>query len=62
MTEEKPKTELSTSVRISEKTKERLQRVVRKMADREDRRVTELEIADRILTKGLRALEKDLGL
>lgn len=59
---ETPKSEDQTTVRISRKTKERVQRVVRKMADRQDRRVTEVEIADEILTAGLPKYERKLGI
>lgn len=62
MTEEKAKSQLSTSVRISIKTKERLKNVAREMAAKERRTVTELELVDGLVTKGLPKLERKLGL
>lgn len=62
MTEKKQKVENSTSVRIYLKTKERLKRVARKLADREDRVVTELEIADDLISHGLKNKERKLGI
>ena len=62
MTEEKQKAESSTSVRIYLKTKERLRNVVREMAAKEQRDVTELELVDGFVTKGLPKLERKLGI
>lgn len=62
MQAETQKTDTQTTVRISGNTKERIQRVVRKMADKQDRRVTEVEVADQILTDGLPAIERELGI
>lgn len=59
---ETPKSEDQTTVRISRKNKERVQRVARKIADREDRRVSEVEIADEILNAGLPKYERKLGI
>lgn len=59
---ETPKSEDQTTVRISRKNKERVQRVARKIADREDRRCSELEIADEILNAGLPKYERKLGI
>jgi hypothetical protein len=53
MAEETQKTQDSTTVRIYGKTKGRLKKVVRKIADKEERDVTELEIADELLNEGL---------
>lgn len=62
MEAETPKSEDQTTVRISRKTKERVQRVARKIADREDRRCSEVEIADEILAAGLPRYERRLGI
>lgn len=62
MQTESQKTDRQTTVRIFGKTKERIQTVARKLADREDRRVTEVEIADQILNAGLPKLERKLGI
>jgi predicted transcriptional regulator len=56
------KTDKSTTVRIYEKTKERLQKVVRKKAAREDRDVTEVELADQAVAEYLNKEEKKLGI
>jgi hypothetical protein len=62
MAEETQKTPESTTVRIYGKTKGRLKKVVRKIADQEDRDVTELEIADELLNEGLQKRERKLGI
>jgi predicted transcriptional regulator len=56
------KTDKSTTVRIYEKTKERLQKVARKKAAREDRDVTEVELADQAVAEYLSKEEKKLGI
>ena len=62
MEEQVQKTKESTTVRIYGKTKERLKKVVRRLADKDDRDVTDLEIADQILNEGLTKHERKLGL
>lgn len=57
---ETQKTTKSTTVRIYENTKERLQNVVRKKAAKEDREVTELELTDKAVNEYLSKEEKKL--
>jgi hypothetical protein len=62
MSGETQKTIKSTTTRISCDAKDRLKNVVRYTAVREKRDVSELEIADRILIKGLADEEIELGI
>jgi hypothetical protein len=62
MTEAMPKTDNQTTVRIYEGTKKRLQKVVRKLANEENRTVTEIEIAEEIFKAGLSKRERKLGI
>jgi hypothetical protein len=62
MTEAMPKTDKQTTVRIYEGTKKRLQKVVRKLANEENRTVTEIEIAEEIFKAGLSKRERKLGI
>lgn len=59
---EAQKTEKSTTVRIYENTKGRLQKVVRRRSDLEERDVTEVELADQALSKFLENEERRLGM
>jgi len=62
MSEAMQKTDKQTTVRIYEKTKGRLQKVIRKLADREDRNVSEIEIAEEIMSRELKKYERKLGI
>lgn len=62
MAEDTTKMGKQTTVRIYEETKDRLQKVVRKLAANEDRNVTEIEIAEEIMQKELPKYERKLGI
>lgn len=59
---ETQKTGKSTTVRIYEEKKARLQKVARRKADQEDREVTEIELVDKALTDFLAHEEPKLGI
>lgn len=62
MRTESQKAEEQTTVRIYKGTKKSLQEVVRKMTGMGTRRVSEIEIADEILSEGLPKLKRKLGI
>lgn len=62
MTEETQKTKISTTVRIWTEEKERLKKIARKVADKEDRDVTELELASEAISEYCNKREKKLGI
>ena len=62
MSRESQKVQKSTTVRIYEKTKERLQTVARKKAGEENRTVTELELANTAILQFLSQEEQKLGI
>ena len=62
MERETQKTGAQTTVRILEKTKRRLRKVAWKTSDIENRRVTELEVAEKLLNGGLPILGQQLGI
>jgi hypothetical protein len=62
MSKDSTKAKPSTTVRIAADTKKRLEKVVRKMSDKQDRNVTELELADEAVTEFVEKFEKKLGI
>jgi hypothetical protein len=59
---ENSKSKTSTHVRVYKEKKDRVERVVRKQAFAEDRKVKETEIIDQILEEGLKKRERKLGI
>ena len=59
---EQQKPQQQTTVRIYKGTKERIQEVVRKMTGQGPRRVSEIEVADSIITQHLPKLERKFGI
>ena len=62
MSREPQKSKKSTTVRISEETKGRLQKVAFKRTGIEGRAVTEVELIDTVLTPWLTKEERKLGI
>lgn len=62
MAEQRQKTQKSTSVRIYLGTKERLEKVVRKVAANEDRDVTETELVSQAVDQFCSKAERKLGI
>lgn len=62
MTTESQEIKKSTHVRVYTDKKERVERIARKMAYQDDRKVKEMEILDGILDRGLSRLERKLGI
>lgn len=62
MSTESQKTRKSTTVRIYEETKERLQKVAFAKTGKEGRNVTEIELADSAIEKWLTKEERKLGI
>lgn len=62
MTEVMSKSKESTHVRVSKEKKERVERIARKLAYNEDRKVKEGDLIDQILEEGLTKRERKLGI
>lgn len=62
MQTEAAKSKNSTHVRVYKEKKERVERIARKLAYSEDRKVKEGELIDQILEEGLSKRERKLGI
>jgi hypothetical protein len=62
METQKQKPQQTTLVRIPTSKKERIARVARKIADKENRYVTEGEIVDQLIDAPLNRIERKLGI
>lgn len=59
---DKSKSRTSTHVRVYTEKKERVERITRKLAFSEDRKIKEGEIIDEILEEGISKRERKLGI
>lgn len=62
MAVESSKSKSSTHVRVYTEKKERVERVVRRLAYNQDRKVKEAEVIDEIFEEGLSRRERKLGI